>query len=256
MTHLNIGQDNAWHEKYRVIAHSGGGINGKTYTDSLEAFENSYANGVRVFDSDISFTSDGILVLRHEWYDDLEQRNITENNIPNYENFIQTKIHYKYTPMSIYDLFEFMDRHQDVYVSIDSKDNVYNTFKELVQQAKNTNKEQILDRIIASFYNYEDYYTIKSIYEFSNYDIRQYTNFPHNYVELANFCVKNDIKVVRIYGEFIDAGDNIDILLDKNIKLYVCVVNNISNWQKYIDKGAYGIISDYLVEDDYNYIKE
>lgn len=37
---------------YNVIAHAGGGIDGHIYTDSLEAINNSYDNGARLFDID------------------------------------------------------------------------------------------------------------------------------------------------------------------------------------------------------------
>lgn len=37
---------------YNVIAHAGGGIDGNIYTDSLEALNQSYQNGTRLFDID------------------------------------------------------------------------------------------------------------------------------------------------------------------------------------------------------------
>lgn len=59
---------------YNVIAHAGGGIDGHIYTDSLEAINNSYDNGARLFDIDLRFTSDIEIVLRHDWTGiDLEQ---------------------------------------------------------------------------------------------------------------------------------------------------------------------------------------
>ena len=59
-------EENAWYTKYQFISHAGGGIDGKLYSNSLEAWELSYSNGNRVFDSDMMFTKDGELVLRHE----------------------------------------------------------------------------------------------------------------------------------------------------------------------------------------------
>lgn len=58
---------------YNVIAHACGGIDGYTYTDSLEALNQSYEKGDRLFDIDLRFSSDGEIVLRHEWQQDLEQ---------------------------------------------------------------------------------------------------------------------------------------------------------------------------------------
>jgi len=41
-----------------IIAHAAGAVNGRTYTNSLEAFEYNYAKGHRFFEVDFSWTSD------------------------------------------------------------------------------------------------------------------------------------------------------------------------------------------------------
>jgi len=50
-----------------MIAHAGGGIDGKKYTNSIEALNNSYAKGFRYFELDFSWTSDQQLVCLHDW---------------------------------------------------------------------------------------------------------------------------------------------------------------------------------------------
>jgi len=39
-------ESDAWYTKYHFIAHGGGGIDGMLYTQSLEAWEQSYKNGM------------------------------------------------------------------------------------------------------------------------------------------------------------------------------------------------------------------
>ncbi len=51
----------------RFIAHAGGIIEGKTYTNSLEALNASYKKGFRLFELDIIKTSDGEFVAAHDW---------------------------------------------------------------------------------------------------------------------------------------------------------------------------------------------
>ena len=82
-----------WYKKYHIISHGGGEIGGKCNTNSAEAWEKSYLKGNRIFDADLAFTGDHILVLRHEWSDDLGQDNISEDRIPDYEEFMNTPIH-------------------------------------------------------------------------------------------------------------------------------------------------------------------
>ena len=51
-------------EKY--ILHALGGMEGQyTYINSIDCLEENYASGYRLFEVDVSFTSDGKLVLAH-----------------------------------------------------------------------------------------------------------------------------------------------------------------------------------------------
>lgn len=50
----------------RFIAHALGGIDGKKYTNSLEALNEGYDNGIKLFEVDLSMTSDNVMVARHD----------------------------------------------------------------------------------------------------------------------------------------------------------------------------------------------
>lgn len=50
-----------------VLCHAMGAIGTDTYTNSLEAFEASYRAGFRTFEVDLLMTSDGEVVLMHDW---------------------------------------------------------------------------------------------------------------------------------------------------------------------------------------------
>ncbi|OKP81736.1 hypothetical protein A3844_25475 [Paenibacillus helianthi] len=52
---------------HRIVAHAMGGINGHTYTNTLEAFAANYEQGSRIFEADLLLTTDEQLVARHEW---------------------------------------------------------------------------------------------------------------------------------------------------------------------------------------------
>jgi glycerophosphoryl diester phosphodiesterase len=49
------------------IAHSGGSIDGFTYTNSLEAVESSIRRGYKMIELDLQITTDGFLVAAHDW---------------------------------------------------------------------------------------------------------------------------------------------------------------------------------------------
>ena len=50
-----------------MISHAMGGIDGTNYSNSLEAFQENYAEGHRIFEVDFEYTSDGRMVLCHSW---------------------------------------------------------------------------------------------------------------------------------------------------------------------------------------------
>jgi len=50
-----------------LLAHAGGGIHGQIYTNSLEAIKASMQNGFRLIELDFELTSDGAVVLIHDW---------------------------------------------------------------------------------------------------------------------------------------------------------------------------------------------
>jgi len=60
--------DTHWRTDHRAfIAHAGGGINGVTYTNSLEAITSSIARGYRLIELDLLVSSDGYIVAAHDW---------------------------------------------------------------------------------------------------------------------------------------------------------------------------------------------
>lgn len=194
-------------------------------------------------------------MLRHEWYDDLEQNNISEKSIPTFAEFMSTPIHYKYTPMSCYDMIRFLEEHEDCYAACDFKNDGMETFSFLVNAAKEMDCEEILERIIVSFYSYEDYALITQVYPFKNWAIRQYENEPHNYYELAAFCKKNNIPVCMVKKKYLDAGDDISVLTENGITVFVAVVNELYDLKQYMNQGVSGCVSDYLYESDLQYLR-
>lgn len=272
---LPILQDDttAWYSKYTLISHGGGGINGRTYTNSLEAWELSYNHGNRVIDADLRFTSDGVLVLRHSWGDNIEQHEnmpmlkshcvmdknghtqyTIQSQSMNYRTFKKTKVYKQYTAMSYDDMLDFMMSHKDLYVAADIKGensvkgDVARTYTYMVKRARAKGVEDVLNRIIISCYDYADYEKIVSIYPFKNTTMRQHFVSPNNYYELCEFCVKHDIHTVNISQCFIN-DPGVKILKDHGIKIYLAVVDYMSDAEYYKSKGVDGFITNYLNED-------
>lgn len=160
-------------KKQDYIAHALGGIENNQYTNSKEALKNSYSKGVKLYEVDVSLTSDEKLVCVHGWSkkDYTEKLGIKynkENAVMSYEQFMNTKIKGKYTTMSFKDLIEFMKVHDDMYVMIDignqKKKKTKNMYEKIVQDANNDPK--ILNRLIVGGHTTDMIKAEKDIFDF------------------------------------------------------------------------------------------
>ncbi len=256
----------AWYKKYHVIRHAGGGIDGKYYSGSLEAWDLSYERGNRVFDVDLSFTSDGVLVVRHEWFDNLEDDSLcamAQSNINidtngqlryykpyyrmNIEEFKQTKPFQSYTPLTCEDMINYMAAHTDLYVALDMKDDLLSSYQYVVRQAREMDLESILQHVIVSVYDVELHDSIMAIYPFQNWVLRQHYIHERNYCELLYECLKYNIPVVNISSYYAD-DEGIQWLNNVGIYTFVTVCDYVSDMRNYQSKGFWGCVSNNLDE--------
>lgn len=260
--------DECW--QYNVIAHGGGGIDGKIYTNSKEAMVLHYENGTRLFDVDLRFTSDREIVLRHNWQDNLEQEMLLKENIsferdeleqvqvnqedaPDLETFCNTRVYKKYTPMTYENAVDFLKEHQDAMLVIDTKENIEDTYQYIV----NHTEEELLDQIIVSLYRYDDLEIVKKIYPFEHVMFRQHEVYPVNYTELIAFCLEHNIQAININEKYF-LNDNMDLFEQYNIKLYVAVVDSLkmySDYKKMIEEDNVGIVSNFIYENDMTFVQ-
>lgn len=112
----------------RFIAHSGGAINGDTYTNSLEAMNQSYKKGFRIFELDIIKTSDDVFVAAHDWEQWVKKTGFTGKTPVNLKTFKETPIK-NYTPMAIKDINQWFLNHPDA-ILVTDKVNVPKEFSE------------------------------------------------------------------------------------------------------------------------------
>ena len=106
---------------HRTIAHALGGLDGRDYLNSREGFLAMYQQGVRLFELDLSRTSDGVWVCRHNWKESMGQWKGSGKKVLTEKQFKNSKIYGTYTPMTLEDFFLLLKEHPDAYVMIDSK---------------------------------------------------------------------------------------------------------------------------------------
>lgn len=156
-----------------IIAHGLGSIDGLSTLNCLEAFQEAYAAGVRVFEVDLRLTRDCQVVLRHDWWSYTWQKGISWANIPTREKFLSEKILDKYTPMSFQDLLLLMERHPDICVVTDTKfseSDVFTIqFDAMLADARELGLTYLFDRIFIQIYSTNMKMALDNIYPFPHY---------------------------------------------------------------------------------------
>lgn len=241
-----------YYKKYHYIAHALGGIDDIDYTNSKEALETAYSNGYRLFEADFVFTSDKRMVCRHKWSNDLGD-DFSEENIPDYQTYMSSKIFDKYTPVDIDTIMNFAKEHPEVYFITDLKS--YKTeMKDMLaaieESANKIGYKEYREKFIIQFYSYESYKEASENYSFQNYIFTLYRmtdelGSEKGINEILDFCIENDIEVITIPKKY--ATEEIcKKIKDKNISIYTHTINDKKVWEQLYRMGVDGIYTDYI----------
>lgn len=105
--------------KQHLIAHAGGAIDGKVYTNSREAIEGSIKAGRKYIEIDLIETSDGEYIAGHDWERINEMTGRQGDKPLSKQEFLSSKLYGKYTPMSIQDIAELFEKYPDWVMVVD-----------------------------------------------------------------------------------------------------------------------------------------
>lgn len=237
-----------WYER-RAVAHALGEIDGKEYTNSKDAFLNSYQNGFRVFEADLMQTADHVMVARHYWGKDLSDPKSKGGKPVSYAKFKNIKLYGKYTPVSLKELFELMGKYPDTYIMTDTKDSdaaaAKNDFSVIVKTAKEMKKEYLLDRLIVQIYNQPMYHAIKQVHPFRHFLYTTYQQTDVAFSRMIRFCTANGIEAVTVPVSSVN-DYRMKLLNDAGLYSFTHTVNSVYEAKEYMKLGVYGVYTDFL----------
>lgn len=241
-----------WHEKHSIICHALGRTReGYHMTNSLEAFQYNYSRGQRVFEADIQITSDGVMVLRHDWNGDLGQAEAfgwtqEERGAVTARKFLDTPIYGMYTPLSLKDWFAIMESHPNIYMVTDTKysPEVEKQFRLFVDTALENGYEEVLSRVIVQIYYKEMYDEVTAVYPFENLLwTLYYIGYPDP-GEILEFMEEKEIPVLVMPSSWWD-GQKQNDLRDSGIKVYVHTVDDEEEARRRMtEEGISGVYTD------------
>ncbi|WP_158611342.1 sulfatase-like hydrolase/transferase [Mangrovimonas spongiae] len=222
----------------RFIAHAGGKIDDKIYTNSLEALNTNYAKGFRLFELDILTSSDNKFVAAHYWDDWIKMTEYTGKTPVSRKEFMSHKLYGKYTPLDMKSINNWFKSHPDAVLVTDK----INTPKAFASQFIDP------DRLIMELFTWNavregSQAKIKSVMPSQNviFDLKK------NYLDSLK---KYHIKHVAISRNIIASNQELlNTLKANNIKVYAYNINEyIDRDEMYVVKHEmdfiYGIYAD------------
>lgn len=241
--------DYSWTEDH-FIAHAFGEVDGKAYTNSLEAFEKNYELGSRVFEVDFVLSADGVVMARSNWYRD-SYLNLNEayssyerNDLP--KDWADISGHGGYTALSFSDICEIMYKHPDMWLVTDTKGaasrEIQVMFEKIMADIDRSGHPEILDHIIVQIYNEPMFYQVMDIYPFHSIIYTLYQSAASD-SEVIDFVDKTGIGVVT-FPESRYSRDLIAGLHNLGCYGYVHTINSEYLIEQYAREGVYGYYSD------------
>lgn len=237
-----------------LFAHACGGIDNTKYTNSREALELSYEKGARVFEIDFQMTSDQKIVCWHGWNTPVNDK-IEKNTVMAFDDFMQEKIHDKYTPLSLADVMLYMKEHKEIYVVTDTKsgdlERAAIMFSVFVNTAKENDAMDVLDRFVVQLYNNEMYEVVEQIYPFSHYllTLSLEGSSGEKFVEHCRFLHQNGIPSITLHYGLIEE-ENIEVAKRYGIDVYAYTVNSVETLRECQELGVKGFYSDFIFLED------
>ena len=239
-----------------VVAHALGDVDGIEGLNCLEGFLAHYNAGTRVFEADLRLTSDGYVVLRHDWISGV-QEGIDPTNIPTLEKFLATPIKEQYTPLSFHDLLLLMVQYPDICIITDTKlldeEAVTQQFESMLEDAHKLGLTYLFDRIIVQIYSPNHFVVVNGVHHFPHYIYTLYQDYfgqnEESFRNKAVFCEENGIMGLTLEASVWKAAYE-PIASWRNINVYTHTINDADQAAALLRTGIKAVYSDSLVPSD------
>lgn len=161
--------DNIGHMDFKnrdLVAHAGGLLKDEnrdySYTNSLDAFRESYDDGVRLIEIDFSWTTDNRMVCTHSWDGFIGLFFEEEVRQYSYEEFVNFQMIYDWTHLYPKRLEQMVMDYDDIYVVTDIKGHgEFDNIKGL--SIIKEDYPVLSQRVIPQVYSIEEYYKAKDL---------------------------------------------------------------------------------------------
>ena len=235
-----------------LMGHAFGGMDDKTYHNTMAALEHGIETGYKDFELDFSYTTDGRLVLSHGWSpSNCKCIGITykpDFDNMTYERVMNMPIHGN----PIMDARQFYERVKD---EPDYRFEVDFHFvqehrKEMVQELVKDfeNDGQVLDRLLMQVYTQQMYQIIDGVYRFKNYSYLA-GKYVYRLDEFLTFCLDKGICAIALRAN-LAKREYIDKIHNAGLYVMTYTVQRDADYAKHLlDSGIDTICTDFVTEE-------
>lgn len=223
----------------RFVAHAMGGIDGDTYTNSLEAWERNYENGCRYFEVDLWRTPDDRLVAFHEGL--REKHDLPEGFTG--EQFVESQFAGKYTPLDARRLATLLERADDWRLVTDIKKDFFRCLGILCKELSEAGIEY-RDRVLPQIYNTIYDLPVTRLWGFDEVVFTLYRSSLTN-EEVLEAVREHDAIVAVTMSEDRYSGDFVRRLSELEVPSYVHTINDEEKIESYFESGVHGVYTDF-----------
>lgn len=230
-------------ERPQLIAHAGGAIWGFRYSNSLEALDEAYKNGFRYIELDLELTSDGEIVLIHDW-ESMAERMLFSEGVRTREEFLSSPVFMSLTLLDASGLRRWMDGHKDAYIITDvkQKDNaaLLEKLKSILGGAS--------ARIIPQIYSFDEYEAVISL------------GYPDVILTVYRIGIESEelgafIKSHKLWAVTVHCSRLTEELLNAagETPVYAHTVNTLGDFEAWRPLGLDGVYTDYFSPEHWPY---
>lgn len=224
----------------KMIAHGGGTIEGFDTSSSVDAVMQSIANGFKVIELDMEFSSDNKIIMLHDWdrtvatY--LGRKFDMELSLNQFNNQL---ICGRFEPLTFDKLTKILDNNPQIRIVTDTKDDNIKLLTTIADKYPN-----YIERMIPQIYDYSEFETVSAL-GYDDIIFTLYTQDKIDYNKLLKFIKENDIYAVTIGKDYWIKGLP-QKLSKEGIKVYTHPVYTVEEAQEEFSKGAFGVYSSTL----------
>jgi|GEM_PF-582111 len=236
--------------KYDYMAHALGGYEGNIYTNSEEALINSLQY-YKFMEVDMTLTKDDKLVCSHGWDKETGKHTqivYTEDEAPEYEEFMSWKICGKYRPTDAATIIEYMRRYPNLLIEIDLKKADREKTKIMIEQLVELagHDESILDRILMQFTSEEAFFAIEEVYHFKYYQYFTYkSKLPDKLDHVIKFCRDNNITSIAV-NHTVLTDEMIEKIKSNGFYLLAFTIDDREIAEEFLKKGVDTICTNFI----------